>query len=134
MSLHYGSLTRIADLEGAQQLPLPRADWEWGDYVIGEVVETPRPDQGVELRNGRMATIDVGDRWVGAFGVRMTTLEATGSWEDIGEDLRFDHAGITVAAADGGKKSSSAAAAWARACSCARSGPPWRRTARPGSS
>ena len=89
MSLHHASLTRIANFEGAELRPIPRADWQWGDYIIGEVVTPPPPGRMIELRNGRQAIVDIGDRVVGALGVRMATLEATGTWEDIGEDGRF---------------------------------------------
>ena len=69
---------------------LPRHDWQWGDLVVAEVTTPPGANRQVELTDGRMAEVDVGDQIVGAFGVRAATLEATGTWEIIGEDGRFD--------------------------------------------
>ena len=40
----------------------------------------------VELCNGRMANLMNKDLLVGALGVRHATLEATGSWEEVGGD------------------------------------------------
>ncbi|MDH3637062.1 MAG: NAD-dependent epimerase/dehydratase family protein [Gammaproteobacteria bacterium] len=82
----HGSLTRIADLNKVAVQPLPRADWEWADYVLGEVIDPPASSRYIELFNGRKALVDVGDRVLGAFATRFATLEATGSWENIGDD------------------------------------------------
>lgn len=84
--IHRASLTRIAPLAELEIRALPRADWACGDYVVGEVIAPPAPSMMVELDNGRMASVDVGDRILGAFGDRYATLEATASWEAIGDD------------------------------------------------
>jgi hypothetical protein len=85
------SVTRIARLEEAQlELGVvPRHEWDTGDYVIGQVSGVSGPLRYVELANGRMAEVDRGDLIVGAFGKRAATLEACGSWEAIGDDLRM---------------------------------------------
>lgn len=86
----FGSLCRIADL--AEQpfhvVPLDRADWATGDYVVGEVAEIPS-GRVVELTSGRMIEVAEGDLVVGAFGVRHATLEATGRWAAIEKDGRM---------------------------------------------
>ena len=43
----------------------------------------------VELTTGRMAEVSDGDILIGAFGERFATLEATGSWKEIGEDKQM---------------------------------------------
>lgn len=83
------SLSRIAQLQDFAIEPLARSDWANGDYVIGEVIGLPGQGIGIELTNGRMAQVDLGDRLLGAFGVRFATLEATGTWEAIGPDGRM---------------------------------------------
>lgn len=83
------SVTRIARLGNHEIQPLPREQWDAGDYVVGEVAEPPAPTAFVELASGRLANVDVGDRIVGAFGARFATLESTGSWEYIGDDGRM---------------------------------------------
>ena len=80
------SVSRIADFGDFTVEPLPRAQWEWGDYVVGEVTEPPPATAFIEVTNGRMAMVDVGDRVMGAFATRFATLESTGSWEYIGDD------------------------------------------------
>ncbi len=87
----FGSLTRITDLEhdSFEVMPQDRALWGVGDLVVGEVRSAHTPLAMVELTNGRMASICGGDLVVGAFGERRATLEAVGSWEEIGPDLRM---------------------------------------------
>jgi hypothetical protein len=46
-------------------------------------------DSWVEVRSGRMIQVIQGDRILGALGNRYATLELTGSWKAIGDDLRF---------------------------------------------
>ncbi len=84
--ISYASLTRIADLRDATVQSLPRPEWEWADYVLGEVVAPPAAGRFIELANGRKSLVDVGDRVFGAFGTRFATLEVTGSWEHIAAD------------------------------------------------
>ncbi|MCU0806953.1 MAG: hypothetical protein MUC53_03080 [Candidatus Contendobacter sp.] len=83
------SLSRIAGLDAFEIEPLSRQYWADGDYVIGEVTGLPGPGVGIELTDGRMMQVDIGDRLLGAFGVRFATLEATGTWEAIGPDGRM---------------------------------------------
>lgn len=80
------SLSRIARLDAFAIEPLSRTDWANGDYVVGEVTGLPGPGLGVELADGRMMQVDIGDRVLGAFGIRFATLEATGTWEAVGPD------------------------------------------------
>jgi len=89
----FTSMTRIAKLrERAASLSLvrlPHAQWESGDYVVGEIVGEPGTAYPIELYNGRMIPVAEGDWVLGAFGKRAATLEATGDWEKIGEDGRM---------------------------------------------
>lgn len=81
------SMARISDLEAVpyQVRELPRTSWATGDYAVAEVVEVVAPRQ-LELPTGRMVDLGEGDVFVGALGRRHATLEATGSWEAVGED------------------------------------------------
>ncbi|MFZ1828639.1 MAG: hypothetical protein WAW42_07710, partial [Candidatus Competibacteraceae bacterium] len=63
------SLSRIARLDAFTIEPLSRTDWANGDYVVGEVTGLPGPGLGVELADGRMMQVDIGDRVLGAFGI-----------------------------------------------------------------
>lgn len=84
------SLARIAPQWKDYEIRrLPKAEWETGDYVVAAVNEPPAMDAFVELANGRMAITGLGDRLLGALGVRFATLEATGSWEAVGPDGRM---------------------------------------------
>lgn len=91
-------MTRIADLEDRpfEVRPLPRDQWETGDYVVGEVISPSGNHLVVELPTGRMVEVMEGDLVVGAFGVRRATLEAVGEWQSIGED------GVMEAMTEGG--------------------------------
>jgi len=93
----FASLTRIAKLEGGafETCVLDRASWEVGDYVVGNVDEPPPGFRKIELTSGRIVELIEGDSVVGAFGVRHATLEATGSFEAIGDDGRM--AALTAA-------------------------------------
>jgi hypothetical protein len=84
------SMTRIAALgEAPFRLDaLPREGWATGDYVAGEVLGRAVGGR-VELRTGRTIEVAEGDLVVGALGSRFATLEATGSWEDMGADGEF---------------------------------------------
>jgi len=88
--VYRGSVCRIAQLDGLDWQPLPRKRWATGDYVVGEVTHAGAPSALVELCNGRLIHVEVGDLVVGAFGIRHATLEATGTWEAIGDDHTFD--------------------------------------------
>jgi len=82
----FGSLTRISDLHDRsfEVEPVPREAWSNADYVVGEVMK--HSSVPIELTSGRMAEVYRGDLLVGALGRRCATLEAVGSWEDVGED------------------------------------------------
>ncbi len=87
----FTSLTRISDLaqEGFELQSLPRDSWENGDYVVCEIVDPGGNKLSLELPNGRMRGV-IGSEWVmGALGRRHATLEATGTWEAVGSDLRM---------------------------------------------
>ena len=81
------SMARISDLGDAayEVRPLPRNEWATGDYAVAEVTEVAAPRQ-LELPTGRMVDLSEGDTFVGALGRRHATLEATGTWEAVGED------------------------------------------------
>jgi hypothetical protein len=84
------SLARIWNPAGdVSAEPLPRGDWAMGDYVLAEVVGDPK-GRAVEAVGGRMIELSEGDLMIGALGNRFATLEATGSWEDVGEDGAMD--------------------------------------------
>jgi hypothetical protein len=80
-----GSLARIADFDSASfdVQAIPRADWETGDYVQGEVFGEPTRLYTVECTTGEMIGVDRGDQVIGAFGHRAATLEGVGSWMEI---------------------------------------------------
>jgi hypothetical protein len=84
------SLTRIADFtqDEIEIIPIDKKDWKIGQYVACKVVAPPGTLR-VELKCGRMAEIAEGDILVGAFGDRFATLEATGSYTEIGDDNRM---------------------------------------------
>ncbi len=89
------SVTRIADLDEKpfDVTPLPRGDWQGGDYVVGEVVDASGIHT-IELPNGRMMEAMEGDLVIGAFGARAATLEEVGDWTAIEGEV-FD--GLTPA-------------------------------------
>ncbi len=80
-------MTRISDLG---ELPFhlqsrPREGWKTGDYVAVGVLDAPASGR-VELVTGRFVDLVGGEVVVGALGHRYATLEATGSWEEVGSD------------------------------------------------
>ena len=89
------SVTRIADLDDQpfDVDPLPRDQWQGGDYVVGEVLDASGIHT-VELPNGRMMEAMEGDLVIGTFGARAATLEAVGDWTAIEGEV-FD--GLTPA-------------------------------------
>ena len=88
----FTSLTRISDLPEIpfSVEPLPRREWKTGDYLVGEVTSPPHRLSLIELGNGRMVEVVVGDMIVGAFGVRYATLETVGGWQGIGHDQMME--------------------------------------------
>ena len=86
-----GSVARRARIGGGpiDAITLPRERWRSGDVVLGEVLRSGGALGRIESADGRLVEVLPGDTVVGAFGRRHATLEATGDWEAIGEDLRF---------------------------------------------
>jgi hypothetical protein len=84
----YGSVTRIAELPRwpFHFEPLDRERWEAADYVVAEVDRHVSPDAVLELASGRECNPMAGDLVVGALARRAATLEAVGSFEDVGPD------------------------------------------------
>jgi hypothetical protein len=87
----FTALTRIADLheQNFEVKKLEKSEWDTGDYVVCKITEVPSHNAKLELPNGRLRGVMEGDIVVGAFGIRHATLEATGSWKEIGEDGKF---------------------------------------------
>ncbi|MDH3225813.1 MAG: hypothetical protein OEM67_01825 [Thermoleophilia bacterium] len=83
-----GSISRAADIptRGAEVIDLPRSSWGHGDYVVGVAQERG----AIETTSGRQLTLESGDLFVGALGVRAATLEVVGDWRKIGDDRRLD--------------------------------------------
>ena len=84
-----GSLARITDFEEAMPEfePRPRDTWRRGDYVAVEMLPGEHESYMVETPDGSPVDVWPGDVLIGAFGTRAATLEATGSWEDVGDDM-----------------------------------------------
>lgn len=87
----YTSLTRISDLarKKFEIQKLPRDQWRTGDYVICKIIDPGSSTMLLELANGRMRGVIGGESLVGALGERYATLEATGTWKKVGEDLKM---------------------------------------------
>ncbi len=81
------SVTRISDLtpDNFDTNPLPREQWDTGDYVVAKVTDISGHLSAIELANGRMINVMEDDLVVGAFGTRVATLEAVGDWRSIDE-------------------------------------------------
>ncbi len=82
------SVTRIASFrrEALEAAPAPRDQWRAGDYVLGRVL-SPASGGWIEAVDGRNIELVEGDLVVGVLGKRHATLESTGDWEKIGDDL-----------------------------------------------
>jgi hypothetical protein len=87
----FGSVTRIAELAPwpFSYEPLPRAGWASGAFVVAEVLPRAGVGEPFELTTGRECSPMAGDLLVGALARRFATLEAVGSFEDVGEDGRM---------------------------------------------
>ncbi len=87
----FTSLTRISDLASTpfDIRPVHRGLWEMGDYVVCRITDPGGHTLLIELPNGRMRGVIGGETIMGALGVRYATLEATGSWEAVGDDLKM---------------------------------------------
>ncbi len=86
--IFHGSLTRITDFDrvGFDCQPLPREQWEAGDYVVGQASIVRGGFSAIELRSGRLIHAVDGDSVLGALGVRHATLEIVGSWKEVAAD------------------------------------------------
>ncbi len=87
----FTSLTRISDLQekGFTVKKIPKEHWETGDYVVCEIVNPGSDSLKLELPNGRMRGVIRGESFVGALGERFATLEATGTWRSVEDDLKM---------------------------------------------
>ena len=87
----FTSLTRISDLADREFeiVPLEREHWATGDYVGCKIVNAGSESLKLELPNGRMRGVIGGESLIGALGERFATLEATGSWRNVEEDLKM---------------------------------------------
>ncbi len=85
----YTSLTRISDLAEKEFVlkKLPREQWETGDYVVCKILDAGSNLLKLELPNGRMRGVIGEESIVGALGERFATLEATGTWRKVEDDL-----------------------------------------------
>lgn len=88
----YTSLTRISDLteKGFSIKALEKKHWANGDYVICKIINPGSESLRLELPNGRMRGIIGGEFLIGALGERFATLEATGSWRNVEDDLKMN--------------------------------------------
>ena len=88
----HSSVTRISSLQSEKFTvePVTKDEWQTGDYIVGEVLNTSGHLKNIELPNGRIMETYQGDLVVGALGQRAATLEAVGDWRSIGNDLRFE--------------------------------------------
>lgn len=87
----YTSLTRITDFK---EQPfdirmIERSHWAMGDYVVCKIDDPGSTELTLELPSGRMRGVMGGELVIGVFGERFATLEATGTWKKIGNDLRL---------------------------------------------
>ena len=87
----YTSLCRIADLVDTpfDIEKLHKDQWTTGDYVAVKIIDPGGMDLQIELPTGRMRGIIAGDLLIGALGERFATLEATGTWREVGDDLKM---------------------------------------------
>lgn len=88
----FGSYTRISNLAETDFTieSCPRGEWDDGDYVVCEVMCVRGRDRCVELATGRMTEVVRGDQIVGALGRRAASLELSGSWRAVGEEMHID--------------------------------------------
>ena len=87
----FTSLTRISDMEekGFSVKKLPKEQWRNADYVVCEIVNAGSEILKLELSNGRMRGVIGGEFLVGGLGERFATLEVTGSWRNVEDDLKM---------------------------------------------
>ncbi|NNF34961.1 MAG: hypothetical protein HKN68_12685 [Saprospiraceae bacterium] len=83
----FTSVTRISNLEkGFDVKDLPYNQWATGDYVVCKIERISGKINTAEIRSGRMMSLLEGDIIIGALGIRHATLEATGTWKEVGAD------------------------------------------------
>src|SRR5210317_329804 len=80
---YFGSLTRIADLDKRSFTidKAPRSIWATGDYIVGRYVGDTEGQGGVvclELGDGTLQRLQLGDLVVGSIGDRRATFEVVG--------------------------------------------------------
>ena len=87
----YTSLTRISDLKEKEFKveKLERDQWSTGDYVVVKILDPGSNMLNLELPTGRMRGVIGGEWIIGALGERFATLEATGTWKEVGPDLKM---------------------------------------------
>ncbi|PRX54648.1 hypothetical protein [Flagellimonas meridianipacifica] len=87
----HASLTRISDLaeKEFEVKGIPKESWHTGDYVACKVINAGAESLKIELPNGRMRGVISGESIIGALGERFATLEATGSWRNVTENLKM---------------------------------------------
>jgi hypothetical protein len=90
--IFFGSLARISDLESREfdWHPIPREQWEAGDYVVGSVAIPRGGLSNIELTSGRLIEAIEGDLVLGALGIRHATMEVVGSYQAVGPDGRME--------------------------------------------
>lgn len=83
------SMARIADFTDRpfERIQLDRSEWDSGDYVVGEILDSGTSPFFIEAIDGRAVEVLPGDAIVGAFGRRAATLEVVGDWRNVGDDL-----------------------------------------------
>lgn len=88
----FTSLTRISDLDQKHFTlkELPRTQWDTGDYVVCKILDPGSSSVLLELPNGRMRGVIGDELIIGALGERFATLEATGTWRQVGDDLKMN--------------------------------------------
>lgn len=69
---------------------IDRSFWETADYVTCKIVDPGSNILTLELPSGRMRGVIGGEWIIGALGERFATLEATGSWQEVGDDLKMN--------------------------------------------
>jgi len=82
------SLTRIADFKDNpfDVVKLSRTKWETGDYVVCKILDPGSNQLALELPSGRMRGVMGGEFIIGVLGERFATLEATGTWKNVGNN------------------------------------------------
>lgn len=86
-----GSVTRITDF--SESMPeferRPRETWRRGDYIAVEMLPGGLETYTVETPDGSGGAVGPGDVIIGALGTRAATLQVTGSWEEVGDELEM---------------------------------------------